>query len=242
MSSSGSKTVKTYSFKILLDSKLDADNWYVGCNRAGLHGTDFKKLAPKDIYIKINGKPKEEAAAILKPFLEQKYIDDNQLITNVKSLIINRLDHKFSKACDKIAELSGRPLYRNDFTFVLTTFSRGSYNYELGYIWIPIQWVEKSDIIKLFMHELLHFQFIHYWRLVEDSDVNKLSDEEFEYLKESLTVILDEDIRPLIFSPDRGYEKHKLMRAELHDYWKKYNDFNELVKFGLSKLNYLMNK
>ena len=242
MNSQDSKNAKKYSFNLLLDSILDADNWYVGCNRAGLHGTDFKKLAPKDIYIKINAKPKEEALEILTPFLEQKYINDNQLIADTKSLIIKRLEHRFSAACDKIAELSGRPLYRNDFTFVLTTFPRGSYNYELGYIWLPIQWVEKSDIIKLFMHELLHFQFIHYWRLVENSDVNKLSNEKFEYLKESLTVILDENISPLIFSPDKGYEKHKLMRAELHDYWEKNNNFDELVKFGLSKLDQFVYK
>lgn len=242
MNSQDSKNTQKYSFDIKLDSKLDADNWYVGCNRVGLHGTDFQKLAPEDVYKKINGKSKEEAIAILIPFLEQKYIDESQFITDRKALVIDRLEHKFSVACNKVAELSGKPLYRNDFTFVLTTFPRGSYNYELGYIWLPIQWIEKSDIVKLFMHELLHFQFIHYWRLVEGSDVNKLSDEKFEYLKESLTVILDENVRPLIFSPDKGYEKHRLMRNELHEYWKKYNDFSELVKFGLSRLDNFVNK
>lgn len=239
MSSSGSKTV-TYSFKILLNSKLDADNWYVGCNRVGIHGTDFQKLAPKDIYNKINGQSKKEAVSTLTPFLEKKYADDHQLIADSKALVMNRLDDKFFAACNKVAELSGKPLYRNDFTFVLTTFPRGSYNYERGYIWLPIQWVEKSDIVKFFMHELLHFQFIHYWRLVESSDVNKLSDEKFEYFKESLTVILDESVRPLIFSPDKGYEKHRVMRTELHNYWKKHHNFNKLVEFGLSKLDQFM--
>lgn len=242
MSSQDSKNNHKYSFEIKVDSVLDADNWYVGCNRVGLHGTDFQKLAPEDIYKKINGKSKEEATAVLIPFLEQKYVDESQLIADSKLLIVNRLSSKFSAACDKVVELLGKPLYRDDFTFVLTTFPRGSYNYELGYIWLPVQWLEKSDIVKLFMHELLHFQFIHYWRLVEGSDVNKLSDEKFEYLKESLTVILDEDIRPLIFSPDKGYEKHEAMRAELHNYWKKYRDFNKLVEFGLSRLDSFINK
>lgn len=242
MDSQNSKNTQKYSFNIKLDSKLDADNWYVGCNRISLHGTDFQKLAPEDIYKKINGKSKEEAITILIPFLEQKYIDESQLIADSKALVTDRLKHKFSAACDKVVDLLGKPLYRNNFTFVLTTFPRGSYNYELGYIWLPIQWVEKSDIIKSFMHELLHFQFIHYWRLVEGSDVNKLSDEKFEYLKESLTVILDEGIRPLIFSPDKGYEKHKIMRDELHDFWKKCNDFNKLVEFGLSRLDNFVNK
>jgi len=63
-------------------------------------------------------------------------------------------------ACEKIAELTGKPIYRNDFTIYLTTFFRGPYNYDQGYLLIMISWF---DPIMIFMHELLHFQFNHYW-------------------------------------------------------------------------------
>lgn len=87
-----------------------------------------------------------------------------------------------------------------------------------------------------FLHELLHFQFIHYWRNNTDSQVSKLSDEQFEWLKESLTIILDEDFLPLIEFKDKGYEIHKPYRMALYEFWKANHDFDKLVNFGIKIL------
>ena len=133
-----------------------------------------------------------------------------------------------------MVELTGKPLYRNDFTTFITTAPRAPYNYANGYTWLPVGWL---DPVKIFMHELLHFQFIHYWRMDSKSEISKLSNEQFEYLKESLTVILDDDLIPIIQSPDKGYEKHKDFRQELYVFWKENKDFEKLVQFGLGVLS-----
>jgi hypothetical protein len=206
-------------------------NWFVGCNRIS-KGMDWKQRAPKEIVDQIHGKTEEQAYRFLIPFLKEKYKTDKEWTNYYMAYINLEYKYKFTKACHKIAEITKKPLYRNDFTTFLTTFPRGPYNYELGYFLWPIDW---DDPIRGFMHELLHFQFIHYWS-VEGNPVGKLSDDQFDWIKESLTVILDNDLRPLIKWPDMGYEIHSAYRQELHKFWEKNKDFNKLVKFGLKKL------
>lgn len=223
-----------YSYKIKLDIQQDAWNWYVTCNNHNIsHGVDFSQRMTKDIFSKINGKTEPEAYEFIIPFLKQKYIDDKDKIDEFTALIDTEYKQKFTKACEKMIDLLGKPLYRNDFTTFLTTAPRAPYRYNDGYTWVPIGWY---DPIKIFMHELSHFQFIHYWRNNPKSPVSKLTNEQFEYLKESLTMILDEDIRPIILMPDKGYEMHKEFRKELSEFWKTNKNFDELVEFGLKRL------
>ena len=225
---------QVYSYKIKLDLEQDAWNWYVTCNNHNIsHGVDFSQRVENEVFNQIKGKTEDESYEYIIPFLKQKYIDGKEKINQFTSQAKNDYDYKFSLACQKIVELTGKPLYRNDFTTFLTTAPRAPYRYDSGYTWLPIGWL---DPIRIFMHELLHFQFIHYWRLSSKSEVNKLSNEQFEYLKESLTVVIDENIFPIIQKADQGYEKHKGLRQELHDFWKENKNFDELVEFGLEIL------
>lgn len=56
-----------------------------------------------------------------------------------------------------------------------------------------------------FLHKGLHFQFTYFWRCDKESPVSKLNESEFNYLKEALTVVLDDDLKPIITVPDMGY-------------------------------------
>lgn len=220
-----------YLYKIKLDIKEDAWNWFVGCNRTN-YRSDWTQRAPKDVLEKIHGKTKEEAYSFLMPFLKQKYVDEKVQIEEYKKYLTMEYDKKFQKGCETIVELLGKPLYRNDFEVFLTTFPRGPYNKDGGSLWQPVGWL---DPIRGFLHELLHFQFIHYW-LVDGSQVSKLTENQFDWIKESLTVIIDEDFFPLIERADNGYEVHKEYRLKLHEFWKKNKDFDKLVEFGLKIL------
>ncbi|MEK7202725.1 MAG: transglutaminase domain-containing protein, partial [Patescibacteria group bacterium] len=80
--------------------------------------------------------------------------------------------------------------------------------------------------IRAFVHELLHFQTYAYW---QKEVLKKLSKEEFENLKEALTVVLNEEFMDL----DKGYLMHRDLRKELLKYWKKNKDFNKLIKYGI---------
>lgn len=221
-----------YTYKIVLDSTKDAINWYDGCN-CNNFGVDWKMRVSEQIYENIINKSKKEAFKFLIPFLNQKYIDERYDIDKHINILEKTYSEKFTKACKKIVDLTGKELYLNNFTFFITTFPRGPYNYGKGYIWEYIGW---DNPVVGFMHELLHFQFHHYWQSNSNSPVSKLNEDQFQYLKESLTVILDEDITPLIEYPDKGYDIHQDFRKELHKFWKNSHNFDKLVEFGLKIL------
>jgi hypothetical protein len=107
----------------------------------------------------------------------------------------------------------------------------------IGYIW--------SDPLRAALHEISHFQFTHYWRENSESEVSKMSFEAFDYLKEALTIILDEDFVQdgIISAPDRGYLRHQELRKKLTEKWQETHNFDELVNFGVQELsnsNYLI--
>lgn len=222
-------------YKIELNIQRDAWNWYDICNHSNSsHGVNWKEKIPLEIYNLIKKKTEKEAYKFIIPFLNQKYIDNKKEIQEFTRLVETEYQKKFNLACQKIIELLKKPLYRDNFTTFLTTAPRAPYWYEKGATWLPIGWF---DPIKIFMHELSHFQFIYYWRMDKLSKVNQLNNVQFEFLKESLTVILDENLIPLIMMPDKGYDLHKKFRSELHEFWKNNKNFGELVDFGISKLN-----
>ncbi len=221
-----------YRFQIVWDIEQDAWNWWNGCNQIG-YGVDWKRRIDSEIAAKIVGKTKDEAFDFLLPYLNEKYANDESVKLG-EQFIRRRFDDNFAAACDKLVEITGKPLYRNDFTIYLTTFPRGPYNYEQGAFWLYVLW---TNPIANFMHETLHFQFIYYWREDKNSKVAQLSNEDFETLKEALTVVLDERLVPLIEKPDQGYEVHQTLRAKLHDRWMRDHDFDSLVNFGVELID-----
>lgn len=223
----------SYRYKIAIDINKDAWNWYGACNSVG-HGVDWKQRIDSDVAEKIHGKTESEAYEFLVPYLKQKYEDEAEMMELGEDFIRKRFETHFLPACEKLIEITGKPLYRDDFTVYLTTFPRGPYNYERGEFWLGVFW---TNPIANFMHETLHFQFIRFWRENKESAVSKLSDDKFEYLKESLTIVLDESLVPLIEVSDKGYESHEEYRKKLHSFWTKNKNFDELVKYGVKILD-----
>lgn len=221
-----------YTYAILLDVKYDMWNWYDACNRTGF-GIDWKGRVDMAITTRVAGRSKKEAYLFLEPYLTELYQNDKRLKAQ-RDFIERRFAEEFENACEKLVELTGRPLLRNNFTLYLTTFPRAPYQYETGSMAVVMSFINP---IANFMHEVLHFQFIHYWRENEASKVAQLSDDDFEMLKESLTVILDESLVPLIERADRGYSIHKDFRKKLHIFWCKNRDFDALIDYGCSLIN-----
>ncbi|MCB9822684.1 hypothetical protein H6800_00225 [Candidatus Nomurabacteria bacterium] len=219
-------------YRILLDIYKDAENWLEASqNKSKLKqwATDFD---PK-FFNELKSHNEEDATTLLIEYLKGLYLSDKNNIAEYKKFIESEFKSKFKEACDALEMLTGKPLYRQDFTVYLTTFPRGPYNYDNGELWVAIGWY---DPIRNFMHELLHFQTIYYWRNKVPAVINMTGDE-FEILKESLTVVLDESLEPLIKSPDKGYEQHREIRVKLHEYWIKNKNFDSLIKQGVKILN-----
>ena len=220
-----------FTYKIKLDLEEDARNWWGACNNIS-HGMDWKKRVSPKLYKNITGKTLEEANKFLFPYLKKLYKEDRKYITKARKEIKKSFSKNFAIACEKLEKLTGKPLCRKNFKIFLTTFPRAPYWLKTGGIWFYIRW---NDPLGVFLHEVLHFQFIYYWRN-KDTAVKKLSREEFEFLKESLTVVLDKDFIDIAGSVDKGYLIHKKFRAELHKFWIKNKDFNRLVEFGVKNV------
>lgn len=215
-------------YRIVRDLEKDAWNWYDACNKTG-HGVDWKQRIDDSIAANIVGKTRGKAFDFLLPYLDEKWKSDGSCGLG-EQFIRERFEANFELACRKLETITGKSLYRNDFTIYLTTFPRGPYDYENGAFWLCVYWINP---IANFMHEMLHFQFIHYWRENESSKISQLSNEDFEVLKESLTVVLDNELIPLIEKADRGYEIHQELRNKLHDFWISNKDFAALIDYGV---------
>lgn len=220
--------MKQFGYKIYLDIDEDAWNWWSACNRVS-HGTDWKKRISTNIAKKITGKTIDQANVFLIPYLRSLYKKDKETISDCKKEIKKEFDHNFVIACKRLEKITRRPLFRKNYKLYLTTFPRGPYWIKTGGIWLCIYW---QGHIQTFLHEVLHFQFIHYWRN-QDTEVAKLSEKQFEFLKESLTVILDKDFIDIAGSVDKGYPIHEELRQYLHGQWKKDKNFDILVRRGI---------
>jgi hypothetical protein len=222
-----------YTYKIIYSYHHDARDWYLG-----LFGKSFNSSWPKvppDKYKEfkklVDGFSEEEAVSNFVVYLKQKKRDAE--IEEAKDFFSQEYSKKFNIACEWLEKTTKRELAIKNFTIFLTTSPRAPYNYQRGYLWC---YFKEKDPIENFLHEVLHFQFHYYWQDDSSSPVSKLTERDFNILKESLTVILDESLIPLIKSPDVGYASHQELRKLLHRYWIRYRDFDKLVDYGLKKL------
>ena len=67
--------------------------------------------------------------------------------------------------------------------------------------------------------------FIHYF------PNTNLKKNEFEFLKESLTVILNDYYPQILFREDRGYPLNQKFRTLLYQKWKEVRSFDLLVEY-----------
>lgn len=215
-----------FAIKVKIDIKKDAWNWWHACNSHSF-GMSWRKVINGQMQKKLLGVSKKSAYVYLIPHLNKLY---KKLNIKTKTKPIQEI---FNQKKDLIFQLmekaTGRKVFRNDFTLYLTTLARAPYNYPQGDVWLPIIWSEER-YIDVFLHELLHFQTYAYWR--KDCP-KKMNNEEFENLKEALTVILDEDFKSIISRNDMGYKVHKYLRRDLTKHWQKNKNFDRLVKYGV---------
>lgn len=212
-------------FKI--DLEKDAWNWWDAGNKIS-YGENWKERVGKKLQAKIVGKSKSQAFKFLKPYLKSLYkkIKIRIQLAEVKKIFAEKSEEIFSR----MEKLTNKKIYRKNFTCFLTTFPRAPYDYQRGYVWLPIVW-PKQTYIRIFVHELLHFQTYAYW---EKKCLKKLNREEFENLKEALTVVLNAEFLDLITWPDKGYLMHVGLRKKLLKFWNKNRNFGKLIEYGIS--------
>lgn len=229
------------TYTLTYELEHDIWNWYYGANYSDqakhLDSANDKKMAERVTGIA----SLEEAAPILRPFLQTKIENPNSSLNHFIRTAQSEFAEKFQAGCNAIEIMTRRPLTITNFTFYVTSFPRMVAFYDEGIIYLYSKTDDELWGMPMdgFLHELQHFQVDKYWRQNPDSRVAKLSEEKYFELKESLTVILDEELKPIITLPDCSYPQFKKLRGALHIHWKKYHDFNRLVDFGV---DYLLQK
>lgn len=214
------------TIRVKQNIKKDAWNWWHACNKVS-YGEDWKQRIDQTLRSNIVGVSKEQAFSFLIPHLKNIYLAEkiNQKKKEARCVFHQTQNEIFSR----MEKITGRVIYRDDFTCFLTTFPRAPYDYNHGYVWIPIVW-PRETYVRTFMHELLHFQTYIYW---QKQCLTKLTNNEFENLKEAVTVILNEECLDVMLWADKGYAMHKNEREELLLFWKKHKNFDALIDHGI---------
>ena len=221
-----------YKVSIRLDLYQDAWNWWHAANHSS-HGVDWSDRLTKPELRKIIGLDQKEAMAILEPYLKSFYEKNQNLLQEQLKTGQSLFDEYGQAAMDKMVKIIGRPLYRDEFVGFLTTFPRCPYNYQAGYFWLCTIWPAKC-YLGIFLHELLHFQFLFYY---QQKLLPIVGPDKLDRLKEALTVILNYDFRDYLCQDDQGYEIDQILRQQLADYWQKNKDFDAVIDYGVAILN-----
>lgn len=227
-----------HSYNILLDINKDLENRVIWCNKISYNIDRKERIIDKhpETVAYLKGKTAEQSKVYMENFLTNQYTIDNQYIEKVLNKTNKELAEHFSQTCEVIEKITWRPLYRNNFTIYLTTFPRGPYNYKDGSFLFYIYW-DFRNIVWFFLHEILHLQFIHYFRWRDY--IKELTPTQFEMLKESLTVILNEEAKELLFQEDKWYTIHTELRKKLLAFRLANKDFDKLVEFWAKEvINY----
>lgn len=230
-----------YSYKIRLKIEEDAWNWYDASRQASFQGLNWRdNLSSQrdiDLFDTISRLSDVDANLYLLKVLAERYRKDQALIDRYIKHLNAEFECKFLDACKCVEKLTGKRLFTKNFEFLLTTFPRcpcdGNKGIMFFYITFEQYWVEPIDN---FIHEALHSQFSHYWRQDPGSPVSKLSNDDFSLINESLTVIIDDSLKPLISHADWGYSEHAKFRQNLHKHWLRHHDFDRLVSYAMSKI------
>ena len=211
---------------VKININRDAWNWWDACNKVSF-GVDWSERIPSAIRNKIKGKTREEAFAFLIPYLKKLYIkekiktkqnDTKKIFLKSEPSIFNRM-----------RKMTGRKIYKNVFTCYVATFPRAPYDFKKGFAWIPVIWPPET-YVRTFVHELLHFQTYAYWK---KSCLKHITEKQFEYLKEALTLILNEAFIDLIVWQDKGYKQHQRLRKKLFVFWNRTKNFENLIEYGI---------
>ncbi|MDR3168568.1 MAG: hypothetical protein LBU27_02150 [Candidatus Peribacteria bacterium] len=115
-----------FSYKFILDLHKDLKNWVDGANKVS-HGRNWKEnVAPEYLHIveKLQGISYTEAEVFMVPFLEELYEEKKETIKLTFEYANQLFEAKFQRACETIEQMTGNPLYREDFIIFLTSFPR----------------------------------------------------------------------------------------------------------------------
>lgn len=217
--------------------KKDAWSWVLIAKEKNLWGLKWRdevSFIPDELLNKIGKAGFSRAQKMV-----EKYIQTNpknifeRKIMNFRMRALEQswklVEKKYFKT---LASVTGKPVFRKSFGCYGTTGFMCPYSEKENWFMVSL-WHSLPFSITTICHEMLHLQFLHYYKdYLKRQGLNK---EQIEDLKEALTFLLNEpEFDSVILSCDDGYPEHQDLRKKLQKIWSRKKDFKELVEKGIA--------
>lgn len=184
-----------------------------------------KRTTTQKLYVEKYGE--EFNANTVGKFLDWYFIEHDIDIGKEIERIRNDWGKIKDVAIQRLNQIFGIDL-KGDLTAYLTTDSRCTYSTDNGYFFVSYTSISNPPNL-IILHELLHFYTNqkYYDALKQDG----LSDEQYNNIKESMTVLLNVVFKDLLSNAtDKGYPQHQVMRDWMRDEYAKNPDLDALIE------------
>lgn len=212
--------------------KRDAWSWVLIAkdkNNWGLNWREQIAQIPDDLLTKIEKTNFAVAQKIVEDYIEKdsnKEYKNNVLNCEIQALEKSWLlvEKKYFKI---LSDITQEPIFTDKFDCYFTTGLMCPYNEKEKWFMVSM-WHSIPFSITTICHEIMHLQFLHYYRNYLKK--KGLTNDQIEDLKESLTFLLNEsEFESIILSQDSGYPEHNKLRKKLSNIWSKNKDFQNLL-------------
>lgn len=217
----------------------DAWSWVLIAKDKNLWGLDWEnEIAhiPKELLAKILKSSFSSAVKITETYIKnnsQKIYRADVIKNEIQALekTWGKVEKKYFKI---LADITQKPIFQGDFDCFITSGFMCPYNEKQDWFMVSM-WHSLPFSITTICHEVMHLQFLHYYKayLIKQG----LKNNQIEDLKESLTFLLNEpEFSNIILSQDSGYPEHFKLRKQLRSIWSKNKDFQNLLGRAIALL------
>jgi len=209
--------------------KKDAWSWVLIAKSKDYWGLDWRSQVlqiPDDLLAKILKANFKKAQILAERYLSnhpkrqyREFIIGKEL--SALGDIWKKVENNFF---DILSAITQKPIYENNFRCFFTSGFMCPYNQKENWFMASI-WHSIPFSITTICHELLHLQFLHYYK--DYLKKRGLNNKQIEDLKESLTFLLNEpEFKEIILVKDKGYPNHQKMRRQLKKIWRRDKNFS----------------
>lgn len=223
--------------KFNYDINKDAWSWVVIAKDKNLWGLNWEnEIAhiPKELLPGILRSSFSRAVKITEEYIKNSSkIEYNKLIIkeeiNSMENLWRHVEAKYFKTLEYVTQ---KPAVPENFGCFWTTGFMCPYNEKENWFMISM-WHSIPFSITTICHEIMHLQFLHYYRNYLKK--KGLKNNQVDDLKEALTFLLNEpEFDEIILSQDAGYPDHMALREKLKSNWLKDKNFQNLINGAVS--------
>lgn len=221
------------------DLKKDAWSWVLiakGKDFMGYSWRDQVAHIPDDLLINIKKTSITNAEKIVQEYIKRD--SKRGYKAKVRGLETQALKESWKLVEEKyfkvLSEITQKPIFKDKFDCYFTTGLMCPYNEEENWF-MASMWHSIPSSITTICHEIMHLQFLHYYRgYLKKMGLNK---DQIEVLKEALTFLLNEkEFEQITLSEDSGYPDHEKIREKLHKIWIKEKDFQKFLNLAIVEI------